>query len=162
MWPMLAGIGPVLGEGLAGYFVDPDSVTRAWVYEDGAAGIDTLVIARADPFYDRAAGPPAVAVLTDGRTASSGEAIAVAFRGRPEARSFGSATFGVSTANTGFALPDGAVIFLTVAWMADRSGTVYGGRVEPDEAVSGTKTGLRAADAPLDAALTWLETTRCR
>ena len=23
MWPMLAGIGPILGEGIAGYFIDP-------------------------------------------------------------------------------------------------------------------------------------------
>lgn len=35
-WPMLAGIGPLLGEGVCGYFVFPDS-RKPWVYKNGAA-----------------------------------------------------------------------------------------------------------------------------
>ena len=30
MWPMLAGFGPVLGEGTAGFFIDPDGVGVPW------------------------------------------------------------------------------------------------------------------------------------
>ena len=61
-----------------------------------------------------------------------------------------------------FGMPDGAVIFLTVAWMGDRTGVVYDGdALVPDEAVTGSKTGERATDAPLDAALTWLEGAYC-
>lgn len=37
MWPMLAGIGPVLGEGQAGAFVAPDEPETPWVYLDGQA-----------------------------------------------------------------------------------------------------------------------------
>jgi hypothetical protein len=36
MWPMLAGIGFVLGEGNLGYFVDGKSIEVAWRYQDGA------------------------------------------------------------------------------------------------------------------------------
>ncbi len=89
-------------------------------------------------------------------TASSGEAVAVAFRARDGARSFGGATWGVSTANAAFPLADGSVIFLTVATMADRDGTLYGGKLTPDEPVSGVKTGDRQTDATLDAAVVWL------
>ena len=32
MWPMLAGVGPILGEGTAGYFIYPDGNTTAWSY----------------------------------------------------------------------------------------------------------------------------------
>jgi hypothetical protein len=161
MWPMLAGVGPVLGEDTVGFFIDPDSVVRSWIYEDGLAGIDSLIVATADPVYELISPRPHVAVLTDGETASSGEAIAVAFRARPDARSFGEATWGVSTANAAFPLEDRAVIFLTVATMVDRDGTVYGEELVPDELVTGSKTGDPRSDAALAAALTWLEGRTC-
>jgi hypothetical protein len=53
--------------------------------------------------------------LTGPVTASSGEAIVVAFRGRPQTRSFGEPTDGVPTANDTFPLSDGALLVLTVA-----------------------------------------------
>ncbi|MDX1646239.1 MAG: S41 family peptidase [Longimicrobiales bacterium] len=93
MWPMLAGVGPILGEGTLGYFVDPDSVKKSWVYADGEARIDDGAIAAVSAPYELAA-LPNVAVLTDSLTASSGEAVVVAFRGREDARSFGAATWG--------------------------------------------------------------------
>src|SRR5260221_3859674 len=36
-WPMLAAVGPVLGEGVVGWFVDPDGVKTAWSYAAGQA-----------------------------------------------------------------------------------------------------------------------------
>lgn len=45
-----------------------------------------------------------VAVLTGSRTASSGEVVAIAFRGRPRTRSFGEPTVELSTANRTFLL----------------------------------------------------------
>lgn len=160
MWPMIAGLGPILGEDTVGFFVDPDTVASSWFYDGGEAGIEDIVVARADPAYSLAA-MPNVAVLHDSLTASSGEAVAVAFRGRAAARSFGEETWGVSTANAAFPLSDGGVIFLTVSTMADRNGTLYGVEVVPDEAVAGTKTGDRATDAALDAAVTWLNDQSC-
>ena len=163
MWPMLAGVGPVLGDGdPVGFFVDPDTVTTPWFYDRGLAGFADQVIARAEANYELVSPRPYVAVLTDGETASSGEAVAVAFRGRQDARSFGEATWGVSTANAAFPLADGAVIFLTIATLVDRLGTVYGGELDPDEVVTGgTKTGDPATDAVLGAAVTWLEGQAC-
>jgi len=161
MWPMVAGVGPILGSDTVGFFVDPDSVSTAWVYDEGRAGIDASVIARADDWYELGMPEPWVAVLTDSLTASSGEAVAVAFRERPGARSFGEATWGVSTGNAAFPLNDGSVIFLTVATMVDREGTVYGGALVPDIAVAGSKTGDPATDAVLSAALQWLDAQVC-
>ena len=79
---------------------------------------------------------PRVAVLTDALVASSGEAVAVSFRGRPNTRSFGGATCGLSTANSGFRLSDGATLQLTTALMADRNRAAYGVPIVPDETVS--------------------------
>jgi hypothetical protein len=162
MWPMIAGVGPILGEGTVGYFIDPDTVTNTWFYDNGRAGIDDLVIARAETPYVLGSPLPNVAVLTDSLTASSGEAVAVAFRGRPGARSFGEATWGVSTANVAFQLSDGSVIFLTTTTSVDRLGTRYGQELQPDEVVpAGTKTGDPASDTVLSAALTWLNAQAC-
>lgn len=161
MWPMIAGVGPILGEGTVGAFVDPDSVHASWAYEGGEARLDDVVINAASPAYALSIPGTQVAVLTDGLTASSGEAVAVAFRARGDVRFFGEATWGLSTANAPFLLGDGAVIFLTVSTMADRSGTVYGGELLPDEPVVGEKTGDPGTDAALRAALEWLSARSC-
>jgi len=157
LWPMLAAVGPILGPGLVGSFVYPDASTREWRYTDGAAELDDLTVARADPFYSPRDSFGPVAVLTDSRTASAGEGIAVAFRGRASTRSFGLPTHGVSTGNAGFMLPDGAAIFLTVATMADRLGQRYGGPLPPDVPVANASKSRRAPDPAVQEALSWLE-----
>lgn len=35
MWPMIAGIGPILGDGTAGYFIEPDGTEISWGYSNG-------------------------------------------------------------------------------------------------------------------------------
>src|SRR5438093_4023326 len=91
---------------------------------------------------------PPVAVLTNGNTASAGEAVAISFRGRPSTRSFGSPTYGVPTANTFMKLSDGASILVTTAREADRTGRVYGidEKLQPDQQVSGTGYTKDGAD----------------
>ncbi len=126
MWPMLAGIGPILGEGTAGYFIDPDGDEFVWGYNNGS-----VIGVRVTP-YSLLKPNPKVAVLTDQATASSGEAIAIAFRSRNNTRSFGLSTCGLSTANQGFSLADGSMLLLTVSNMADRTKKVYGKKVVPD------------------------------
>jgi hypothetical protein len=157
MWPMVAGVGPIVGQGILGFFVDPDSVVSTWRYVQGKSMLDTFILTQASDPYELLNPDPPVAVLTDGRTASSGEATTIAFRGRPDSRSFGEPTWGVSTANAGFPLSDGARIILTVSTMADRTGTLYGEKVIPDEIVEGIKTRDPATDPALRSAMEWLQ-----
>lgn len=134
MWPMLVGVGPILGEGEAGRFVDPTGATTSWSYLNGQALLDTAVQAQIDgTAYTLKQPNPPVAVLTGKQTASSGEAIAVAFRGRPRTRSFGQRTAGLSTGNESHTLSDGAVLVLTEVTFADRTGALYGKQILPDE-----------------------------
>jgi hypothetical protein len=155
MWPMLVGVGPLLGEGQAGAFVYPDGQEDPWSYADGQASCGDEVVTAIDSavVYAPLEPLPPVAVLTSRVTASSGEAIAVAFRGRPNTRSFGTETAGLSTANQGFPLADGALLSLTVARFADRTGTVYDGPIAPDEVVNAPKS---LPDQVLEAAVAWL------
>lgn len=147
MWPMLAGIGPILGTGVVGYFIDPDNHTIDWAYASGAAWHQGVAIQTVSEPYELANSNPKVAVLTDQRNGSSGEAIVIAFVGRPNTRSFGRPTCGLSTANQGFPLSDGATLYLTVSYMADRSKKIYGGRVVPNEVIqTNAETLQRAID----------------
>ena len=148
MWPMLAGAGPILGEGTAGYFIAP-AYTTAWGY-NGTASVDgTFLAVQLEKPYRLIAQNPRVAVLTNEAVASSGEAIVVAFRGRPNARSFGARTCGVPTANRAFVLSDGSSLFLTTAVDADRNRVTYDSAIPPDE----TSTD---PDATVARAIAWI------
>lgn len=85
-----------------------------------------------------------MAILTDRATASSGEAIAIAFKGRANTRSFGKATCGLSTANVTNRLSDGALLNLAQLMMADRFKQAYGSSVPVDEVVSAEKVMAEA------------------
>lgn len=145
MWPMLAGVGPLLGDGVVGYFIDPDGTEFPWSYENGNALLNGSPLV-ATTFYRRVSRSGLkVAVLTDGATASSGEALAIAFRERPNTRSFGSATCGKSTANANFSFTDGSRLVLTVSVMADRTRKTYGKRVVPDVVDENPDSAFRRA-----------------
>jgi hypothetical protein len=156
MYPMIAGLGPLIGEGTLGYFVNAKKETP-WAYKNGEAyavkaGNGTKV---ATPYQLRTKGVP-VAVLVGPRTGSSGEMTAISFVGRPATRFFGQPTAGYTTANAGFDLPDGAAINLAVTVTADRNHKKYPQRLLPDEEVK--KQEPDALDSELEAAKTWLAT----
>jgi hypothetical protein len=147
MWPMLAGVGPILGEGVNGYFIDPTGQISNWEYSGGASMSNGGVAVRVPSPVILRRPSPKVAVLTDNGVASSGEAITIAFRQRPNTRSFGLATCGLSTANRTFTLSDGATFNLTTSVMADRTRTPYGDMVPPDESISDTNEMVQRAIA---------------
>ena len=155
MWPMLAGLGPLLGEGPLGSFIFPDHPPAIWRYRAGQAWLDgdSLAKTAGDGYRLRVASPP-VALLVSERTASSGEAVLIAFVGRPNARSFGANTRGLTTANEGFSLADGATIMLTVCTYADRLGRVYGHAIEPDQRVQGDVQEIQTHAAA------WIDATK--
>ena len=163
MWPMLAGIGPILGDGSVGSFVANDG-NVSWFYQDGKtgtrnpAGLETVSLTlQEEPVLQTPSVAP-VAVLVDSSTASSAEAITIAFHGRPASRSFGSRTAGKSTAVQPFKLDDGAELYVTTAIDADRSGKAYPDGFTPDQVVSfnGGSMPQENNDQALLAAQTWL------
>jgi carboxyl-terminal processing protease len=146
MWPMLAGLGPLLTTGSLGSFTGRGGESATWSYDNGAARVgrnETVRVSDA-PYHLRQATPP-IAVLMDARTASSGEAIAIAFRGNANTRSFGQHTRGLTTANSAFTLSDGAMIVLTQAIDTDRNGQVYDEGVTPDVLTEAAEDGVPTA-----------------
>lgn len=147
MWPMVAGVGPILGESVVGYFIDPVGGETNWEYRAGASWNGGFLIQRVTSPYRLRRDQPRVAVLSDNRIASSGEATLIAFRQRPNTRSFGQPTCGLSTANRTATLGDGATLTLTVSTMADRNRNRYGDQILPDEVIMDpAETLSRAVD----------------
>lgn len=102
-----------------------------------------------------------VVVLTDEITASSAEAIVIAFKGRPKTHFIGMPTRGLPTANQPFRLSDGAVLNLTTAIEADRTGKTYDTKILPDTEVK-TDWELYGTDGDtaIKAAVKWLRSQK--
>ena len=145
MWPMVAGLGPILGDGTAGAFVDPDGGTTRWGYRDNASIYNGSPLVIVTTPYRVLRADPRVAVLTNCRVASSGEAVVIGFRERRDTRSVGTATYGLSTSNDEFPLTGGGTLFLCTSTMADRTGRMYGKVVAPDEEIADPAEMVRRA-----------------
>ncbi len=161
LYPMLGGLGPLLGDGPIGGEVDATGRTvRSWTisggnFEQGRAARTTLSAGCAG-----AARIPVV-VLIGALTISSGEAVAVAFRGRSQTTIFGeSPESGYSTANGWFPLNDNVTINLSTEFIADRNGVVVRRALAPDRVVSGWNFDHVNRDPAVVAALGWLARRR--
>ena len=155
-WAMLAGVGPLLGEGRCGYFMQRDgSGATGWWYWEGGSWLGRrkqLTLTAPYTLRDSAR----IAVLYGPKTSSSGEVVAVAFRGMANTRSFGQPTGGYSTGNRILRLSDGAAVLLTTTVYGDRNKVPFGDTLEPDEIVPLQK----GTDAPAEAAAAWLRSGR--
>lgn len=161
MWPMLVGIGPVLGAGTIGYFNYGKNFTP-WYYRQGAAGVVSIGGVHAnfsifDGMSDYHEVAP-IAVLIDRNTLSSGEAVGIAFKGRTNTRFFGERTGGLATANQTITLSDGATIMVTTSYEADRNKNVYPSAIDPDMTIDQGKIASGAPNDPvIAAALQWID-----
>jgi carboxyl-terminal processing protease len=148
MWPMLASLHPFLN-GSTGFFFSPDSIWDEWWVNEGTSYLNQFPISTVPAPFVPHATDGRVAVLTDVRVASSGEATTIAFRGRANTRSFGTATCGVSTGISPGQIRPGFTLGLATVRMADRDSVTYGGKLHPDEEITDP-------DAALARAIEWI------
>jgi C-terminal processing protease CtpA/Prc len=149
MWPMLSGIGPLIGKGKVGsFFTINDKEEGTWNYENGRAFIlskDSIVHTVKSPFVNKDINPNKIAVLQGEKTASSGEAILVAFLGKKNVRTFGRKTATYSTANESFDLTNGSILWVTTAVYADRDLNKYPDGILPMVEVENDSISLNEA-----------------
>ncbi|HTL06938.1 MAG TPA: S41 family peptidase [Chitinophagaceae bacterium] len=152
-WPMLAGIGPLLGEGVCGYFISSREKIPI-SYGDGAARQGKHVRCQASTGYTLQSGKRPIIVLTGKKTVSSGEIVALAFKGREDVYFYGEPTAGYTTANASYTLSDNSMLVLSVCREADRNGVICTGSIVPDESFSAPNSGSH--DPALAGAIMWL------
>lgn len=146
-WPMLAGIGPLLGEGICGYFVNAGERIPI-SYSSGAAKQGKYTRCQVSGIaYQLKPGQKSIVVLTGKRTSSSGEIVALAFKGKEGVYFYGEPTAGYTTANATYTLSNNSMLVLTVCREADRSGRICDGRIVPDEFFGSDTQGDPAKDA---------------
>ena len=145
LWPMLGSLQAFFGNEPWGYSLRANGKRTPWSPPPG------LLDASAAKQAGALAGKP-VAVLIGPRTASAGEAVAIALHSRAHSRTFGEPSRGVPTANATITLPDGGFLVLTVALQMDLAGRTYDSALIPDESAEG--------DAAVDAAKNWLRSLR--
>jgi len=154
-WPMLAGIGPLLGNGVCGYFISPTEKIPI-IYNNGAAMQGKYTHCRVSSAgYQTKIEKKTIVVLTGPNTSSSGEIVAIAFKGMDQVFHYGEPTAGFTTGNATYALPGNSMLVLTVCTEADRTGKVYDGKIIPDELIS-SQADNALDDAAKSAAVMWL------
>lgn len=132
LYPMLAGLGPLLGCGDLGWDVAPDGTREAWWYCRDAShpeGASHITLVRSPLVLPDTL--PAV-VLISYRTGSAGEALAMSFIGRPRTRIYGERSAGFATNNRMCFLADSALLNITSGVMMDRTGGTHVEGIEPD------------------------------
>ena len=122
MAPMIAALSPLLPDGdILGNLYSNGQMNKMTLKDGSFSGGSGITV---ESFKMPEHLP--IAILTDEWTASSGEAVLLAFRGMENVRTFGAPTAGYASVNTVYTLYDGAQLWLTVA--ADvcvRTGEVF-------------------------------------
>ncbi len=177
MYPMIAGLGPLTGEGVLGYFIIKKGIKRSWSYRNGIStdSLTEILIKKngrhkSISIYSNIAGMPQVehpytiknknakiAVLINNHTASAGEMTCISFIGKPNTKLFGEASGGYTTANTTFMLPDSSYIHLAASFTADRNMKEFHGKIIPDVIINDK---FYYEDRSLNKAINWLKESK--
>lgn len=149
MHPMITGLQPLLGEGIYGYFIFPRRTLMKAMPQYVWSGKE-----KEQRAVKTAKTQQKVAVLIDSLTASSGEMVALSFKGRSNAKLFGQPSAGYTTTNQDFRLSDGSLLLLATGYMADKNRNKYVPNIAPDVVVE--YSAVDAPDKTIEAARKWL------
>lgn len=153
MDPMLAGLEPLYSADTTGFLIDVNKKREYWGRNQAfkkALGNDYTQ----PTIQTKIDNQLPIAVLYGNATGSSGEIIIISFIGNANTKSFGQPSFGLTTGNGEYKLPDGSYMFLSSTYMADRNGKIYKSKITPDEVIEETDN---SKDKTLEAALNWLK-----
>lgn len=131
MWPMMGGIAPLYDEGVLETFESVTGDAQVVNVRNGVLHMNASAFPRVH-LPPLVAVPKRIAVVIGRGTASSGEILALGFKGQHNVRFFGQPTAGATTANHTVRLSNGGQLALTTARILDRGGTVHEGPVRPD------------------------------
>ena len=141
MYPMIASVGALLPDGVVISFKSRNRTTPISLqYVLSSYG---LSLDKKEKFPSSVP----IAVLTDGDTASSGEATLISFLGLDNVRTFGAPPAGYASGNVTHRLSDGYFLAITHSRDKARTGEVYcDDPIQPDV----------PTDTPMEDALSWI------
>lgn len=159
MHPMAEGLAQLIGEGKVG---GTEGLTKEenaqwkvlngnFYYDDYSVQLESMCKVKKGA---------KVAILTSLYTASSGEAIAVIFKGRKKTRFFGEKTLGMITATDWEILDPSTAMTISVSYYKDRNGKVYDKYVDVDEEFPFVLEPLSPSDLTVKRAIEWLKSNK--
>ena len=118
--------------GIAGLFLDEDSLVMRAVYKDGH---EELSYETADVRFENF---KEIAILTNGETASAAEVLVMALKeGHPDAYTVGDTTYGKGVMQSTFTFSDGSALKITTArWLSPEGKWINEVGIAPDYPVS--------------------------
>jgi C-terminal processing protease CtpA/Prc len=160
MYPMLSGLGCLLGDGEIAYEVDlTDTIVRTWHIEQGNFVLNDFPVTNLEQASIKGLNEIPVVVLIGPVTASSGSTTAIAFKGRRNVILIGEPTAkGYTTSNGYFQFAPDFYMNFAVAYVADRNMRLYPSEVEPDVIIPGGDNFEKLMlDEKIKRALLWLK-----
>ena len=156
--PMISGLAPLIGEGHIGGSVDAqNNLVYDYEIRKGEFIDNERLSCEMDnkPSIDPTA---KVVVLLSRYTISSGELLAVAFKGRPNTRFIGESSAGYTTGNGFSQVTDDLFIVISQAVYVDRDGNIYNTKVGVDEEIEFQHQLELDGDKQVERAKEWLNT----
>lgn len=127
-WPPFVAMYPLFGAANKANWVDRDGKRMSFVSPARLQEMNRQYAPdRVNPLVRFGSGP--LAVVVGKRTASAGEMLLVALLGEERVQTFGSTSYGKSTANGSYPLADGSMLVLTTSRYALGDGPVYQGGI---------------------------------
>lgn len=146
LWPMLAGLSPILKKGVLGYFYKGEDIYIPWSYdgnklkENGKTVTSTF---HNESLFDSNL---KIGVIIGEKTGSSGEALVISLMAQPNSKTFGKQTYGLTTGNSVFKLKDGSRILIASSKYADSKKHIVENKLSPDV----------VTDYPLEEIKSWI------
>ncbi|MBK7667495.1 MAG: S41 family peptidase [Sphingobacteriaceae bacterium] len=157
MYPMVTGLGTLIGDGIVGKLVSASKDTLFhWKIINGNFIYDVLdvITLKNNPKFKTS---PKVAVLTSRWTVSSGEVLATCFKGRPNTKFFGEATGGFTTNNNWEIINEQLILNISTGIYCDRNGIIYDKNIPVDVEIPFEVVKETEKDKSVIEAIKWLK-----
>lgn len=157
MYPMVTGLGPLIGDGIVGKLVNFSTDTLfSWNIINGnfVYDVPNVISLKNKPKFNTL---PKVAVLTSRWTVSSGEVLATCFKGRPNTKFFGEATGGYTTNNNWEVINDQVILNISTGIYCDRNGNIYDKNIPVDVEIPFEVEKETEKDKCIIEAIKWLK-----
>ncbi len=151
MFPMVGGLGPIIGDGDAGFIISNGKTINSWSINNGSIKGLTLENNCEQNHNIK------IVILIGPATGSSGEITAISFIGKPNIKLIGENSAGYTTANTTIKIAENLHFFLAIAYDADRNKKEYRNFITPDITIKdGDNFKDLSQDKKIQKAIEWI------
>lgn len=155
MEPMMSGLAPLIGEGIIAGSINKQNEIRDYTIENGQFSNYGRLVCEMNNL-PKVASNEKVAVLLSRYTISSGELVAVAFKGRDHTIFIGEETAGYTTGNGYDKINDELVLVISQDVFIDRNKNRYDGKVGVDIKIEFQHNASFENDNQINRAKDWL------